>query len=363
MKLSERGGCPVCGFGSHGVGTVKVLCRPPGTEHDLCCCPGCGLVFSDTPLPQSQYNKMYAGRLSYAEPTPEWDVGRLTGVAATVAPHAGDGRVLDVGCGSGGLEAVLRKAGVKALGMDTRECALATLAHDPAVVGSLFDVRNVPGRFEVVVLSHVLEHVRDLRKGLLAAKDLLTPDGVVYVEVPDVMRYAECFDGPYQQCNEEHIQHFSKTTLAALMAMCDLEMVESGQREYMSPPPFKAASTWIVARPCQPRFGIMRCRDSQAGMLAYLERSVMEWERVKAKVAAVKGPAIVWGRGQLFRKLYPLIKDKVSFVVDAKSQECDGPSAIGNSDLPIIVASILHEREIVADIKRLGLPNEVVTLS
>jgi SAM-dependent methyltransferase len=367
-KQSQRGGCPLCQEWQ-----VEVLCRPPGYPDDLCCCPRCGFVFVDTPLLQSHYDEMYRDRSAYNGQVPEWDRERHAGTAEIVRRYVHEGALtLDVGCGNGGLVHALRDVRLAARGMDPSPACVARLPDEWGIQGSLFDLPEGIGKWRCVVLSHVLEHVRDLRGAVRAVRALLVPDGIVYAEVPDVARYAERFDGPYQQISEEHIQAFSASTLCQLFVRGGFVVLEVGWRTFKSPPPFDAAATFCVAKASRSH---EFCHASKPAMQEYLIRSAAEWERIAAKLAAIEGPVIVWGVGQLARKLEHLLHGRTVVPYDSnpRGDYCglrverpandDGEPWFVESTWPIIVTSILHEQEIVAEIKRLGLKNKIITLS
>ena len=86
-----------------------------------------------------------------------------------------------------------------------------------AVAGSFLDDDLGLGAFDLVVLSHVLEHVADLGGAASALSRLVAPDGMVYVEVPDAAHYCDHLVAPFHDFNTEHINHFSLTLLDALL--------------------------------------------------------------------------------------------------------------------------------------------------
>ncbi len=368
MKTSERGGCPICLEPQ-----ADVLHRQefPDSSYDLVCCTGCGFVYADTPLPQSHYDAKYAASTAYSGPVPEWDRPRHAWTAANIKGYLpNEARVLDVGAGSGGLVFALRDESVRAFGMDPSPTCVEKWPFTGCHVGSLFNVPAEIGQWDCVVLSHVLEHVRDLHGAMRAVDGLLKPGGVLYAEVPDAARYADHFDGPFQQINTEHINHFTLVSLANLLRSAGLMEVSHGVREFPSPPPFVASAVWMVVAKPHARKSVIRDWGARDQMRAYLARSAKDWERVKAKLAAVEGPVIAWGCGQLAKKLWPLLKDKAMYVVDRSRckfahMTAALPQSIIEEEIsyPIVVTTILHEQAIVDEIKRLGLKNKVVTLS
>ena len=136
------------------------------------------------------------------------------------------GRMLDFGCGHGAMLAAFAAfiPNWKLAGTELDDTNRAAVESIPGVeklyVGP--DVKNVPGEFDVITMSHVLEHVVEPAEELkrLAAK--LTPSGILVIQVPGFA------DNPFELLVADHRSHFTATTLADLVASVDLEMVDSG---------------------------------------------------------------------------------------------------------------------------------------
>jgi SAM-dependent methyltransferase len=104
------------------------------------------------------------------------------------------GRLLDLGCGSGRLAATLARAGFSVDGIDTNERVIAIgqriMAEQGLEVqlysGDVFNPQHPvsAGGYDVVVCTEVLEHVDPWRELLMRAGELLRPDGILVVSVP-----------------------------------------------------------------------------------------------------------------------------------------------------------------------------------
>jgi 2-polyprenyl-3-methyl-5-hydroxy-6-metoxy-1,4-benzoquinol methylase len=97
--------------------------------------------------------------------------------------------VLDIGCGNGSLLASLRDLGHDVVGIDPDPVALEVCRKRQFVVyeGSAETLPDhlVRRKFDIVLMSHVLEHTVDPMAALLNARRILADDGFLVVEVPN----------------------------------------------------------------------------------------------------------------------------------------------------------------------------------
>ncbi len=123
------------------------------------------------------------------------------------------GRVLDVGSGLGVFRARMRERGweVTALDPDPRAAEHARdVVGVNAVCADFFEADGL-GRFDLVTLNKVLEHVSDPVAMLARTCHFLEPGGSVYVEVPDGPGAAADPDGPdREEFFIEHLHAFSE---------------------------------------------------------------------------------------------------------------------------------------------------------
>ncbi len=135
------------------------------------------------------------------------------------------GRLLDYGCGSGWLMQRAKQRGWSALGYDMGARAIDTCrAQGIEVVGDLDQLE--PKSFEAIVLHHVFEHVEQPRETLRRLKQLLSPGGSLFIEVPNAAslrarmspHWASRFgiDERYRAF-PIHLYYFTPKTLARLL--------------------------------------------------------------------------------------------------------------------------------------------------
>jgi SAM-dependent methyltransferase len=102
------------------------------------------------------------------------------------------GPLLDVGCGGGLFLGLLRRRGLRVVGLDSsHEAAALAWRHQraPAVVADLEQAPFRPASFAAITMSHVLEHLPDPCVYLAAAGRLLQPDGRLVIHVPNAASF------------------------------------------------------------------------------------------------------------------------------------------------------------------------------
>jgi SAM-dependent methyltransferase len=135
--------------------------------------------------------------------------------------HPG-GRVLDVGCGTGQGLLLLRRAGLKPIGLEPSEhaCLLARESGETEVAqGRLDQADFAPESFDAVTFFHVLEHLHDPLGDLRRVRGWLRPGGAVVIEAPNVGSWQARLLGPWWFGLDvpRHLVHFTPATLCGLL--------------------------------------------------------------------------------------------------------------------------------------------------
>lgn len=240
--------CPVCG-GRLGrvLGRLEFAlfdCSTMARAFDVVGCTDCGFVFHDTPDGAEDFIRFYSeeyfssGYVS-AEPNALLDavVHSERDPLTIVIPHlrSRSAKICEIGCGRGALLAALKRAGYARLfGVDpSRPCIDFVRGHCviDAAVGS---ASSIPGdsMFDLIIATHVLEHILDLSAAMESIASRLTEEGLVYVEVPDLQRYSAFpASAPLDYIAVyEHINHFTMMSLQGLFSRHGLRLCESGRK-------------------------------------------------------------------------------------------------------------------------------------
>lgn len=184
-------------------------------------CEKCGLI-QQNPLPSTEELKIYYShnyRLDYKKAyTPKskhiYRAGKTALKRLTFMKQAGvsEGNLLDIGAGGGEFVYLTGKMGFTSQGVEPNigyseyaeteySCSIKT--------GELDDIQ---GRYDVITMFHVLEHLRSPILAFEKLYHLLNSNGVLVIEVP----WIETNDAsPHNIFFKAHIFYFSVDTLVA----------------------------------------------------------------------------------------------------------------------------------------------------
>jgi SAM-dependent methyltransferase len=275
----ESADCLLCG-GEEALPSDSVTWR--GLELHYVVCAGCGLKYMRPRPTRRWYARFYAEefwqekvtRSGWSSPTKqgrppvpvsegtaariEKQRARARRIRDIVASRAGLGRgstALDVGTAFGETPALLRSEyGCRTLGVEPSElCRQHASAAGVELVARQVEELEAPqpfdGAVDLVVMSHVLENLIDPRAGLCSIRRILAPNGLLYVDTPN-LRFNNAIN-PY------HPYLFDPETLAALLAQAGFVIVErhdGGSPRAPEDPadPYLA----VLARPGEPSPGM-----------------------------------------------------------------------------------------------------------
>ena len=307
--------CPVClgaaksrlfrqRFASLSVGSLL-------EGFDLVVCDDCGAAYADDIPEQAVFDRYYAEMSKYeyapgnGTPTPS-DVARFEEITALVAPHLKkDGSLLDIGCATGGLLAAFKARGFDRLfGVDPSPACVRLTLHLHGIRAQALTLARLPElekSFDVAFLTGVLEHVRDVDGSLKLVADILTQNGLLYIEVPDASRYHEHFSAPYQLLSMEHINYFSPISLTALLTRHGYApiLVKRVLRQ-LSPQAIEPCVGGLFQRTSSSVPSPQRDNETRVALVRYLEQSSAVEHRIHARIDALVDTAIplaVWGTG------------------------------------------------------------------
>ncbi len=258
------------------------------------------------------------------------------------APKAA--KVLEIGCATGELAAATRQAleveRYEAIELSPAgrqaEAHLDRLYAKP--LRELIACGEIASGFDLILMSHVLEHLEDPAAELAAMIQVLKPGGFMFLEVPNGAgnRHLPLDD------NRAHLHFFSASSLSRLLARQGLETIAAASdvrldARYMD-------SLQLMARPFRlPTWSTSWLSDHPA--------------------LRGENEIVVWGAGSLAEEVLANFFDasRIAFFIDRDPAEHDsarlgrpvrGPGALGSEPRTVLINSIDFAEAIAADIVR-----------
>ena len=188
-------------------------------ELTVCFCNICSMV-SQNPIPTEEqveqyyateyrqdYKKVFEPKLKHVYRAGNLALDRLEFLTKN---NVETGMLLDVGSGGGEFTYVSSQLGFDSMGVEPN-IGYSNYARDQyeanIKTGQLADI---DGKFDVITMFHVMEHIPDPVKTFKKLYDLLNGDGFLFVEVPNIESFSQ---SPNNTFFKAHIHYFSAATL------------------------------------------------------------------------------------------------------------------------------------------------------
>jgi 2-polyprenyl-3-methyl-5-hydroxy-6-metoxy-1,4-benzoquinol methylase len=188
--------CPVCAH-PNLLPALRVLDHSITKEpFQLVDCAACGLRFTNprptgATLDRYYQSENYISHSNRSATLLDRVYQRVRGYAlkakhSRVAYHQADGRLLDVGCGTGEFLAYCASRGYVVQGIEPSLCAReqAIANHSLSILPQL-ELLPAQEQFDVITLWHVLEHLPDPRTTFKRLFALMADGGLLAIAVPD----------------------------------------------------------------------------------------------------------------------------------------------------------------------------------
>ncbi len=138
------------------------------------------------------------------------------------------GFLLDIGAGTGDFLLAAKKNGWIVEGIEPNKNA-RNLAKEKKII--LYDqIKVVEGKkFDVITMWHVLEHIPNLEEHIKKLKNLLSPNGIIVLAVPNYKSYDAFFYKEFWAAYDvpRHLWHFSKKAIKLLFIKEDLKLIKT----------------------------------------------------------------------------------------------------------------------------------------
>ena len=162
-------------------------------------CGGCDNSWRSNMYDEEKIREIYGGMEYQSNPYFSYDVQQIENLATPrvknyqraldyIESVSGSGRLLDIGCGAGSFLALAQKRGWEPHGVEISPGLSAACERNlgiKVITGRFEDVKLPDGRFDVVTMWDVIEHVVDPGFCIRKVKQLLRPGGMAVFCTPD----------------------------------------------------------------------------------------------------------------------------------------------------------------------------------
>lgn len=389
-------GCPLCSaIGGRVLFHQRFApisgCGIPAA-YDVTVCGTCGFGYADGVPSQAELDAYYRDQSKYEHLEKDGnasatDIARLTAFANVVMGMLPDRglRVLDVGCGNGRLLSLLRGRGFEDVtGLDpSPRCSESAqrLFGVRVAVGTLSNVTKLglPSPYDLLIVSGVLEHVRDLHTAMERIRRLVRNDGFLCVSVPNAAEFHRFSGAPFQEFSVEHINFFSPVSLDTMMLAHGFEQVLREPFESaLGPGQMEPVVVGLYRKTGAP--GVENAgvdHDTEPALAKYVAESLSVEAAVLPVIdhlARSRTPIIVWGTGTFTLRLLAttrLREADIRAFIDSnpryqgrsiRGTRILAPHEISGCSEAILVSSRVFQAEIVREIREVWrLPNSIFT--
>jgi 2-polyprenyl-3-methyl-5-hydroxy-6-metoxy-1,4-benzoquinol methylase len=237
----ETTGCPICGSAPS-----SPIFHKQGFAYQRC--PRCTHIYV-APRLRPEVQKRLGDELDAASEDEFLQTQKIYAdyLCRLLRKHANGPRLLDVGYGSGYLLRTARAHGFDVYGVETSRALTSKL---DAMLGRNLAVAHLGegelpwGSFDVIVMTHVLEHIAEPRPVLAQLLAALNPGGVLYLAVPDSDSWQfRIFGKEWDAVNPvAHYQFFNETSLTHALRESQFESIS---RVQMPPLKGKLRQRWM----------------------------------------------------------------------------------------------------------------------
>jgi SAM-dependent methyltransferase len=213
--------CPLC-----SQGRFEVLCGTDRYDHGITTtgCLHCGLVMTNPQPTSAALDDFYANHYRHYyqkvdKPSLEYirqyrKDERAAATAHYIADQGllpADAAVLDIGGSEGCILKALRdlQPGISSVAVEPNP-DFGAFAREHAGCEVFADLSQLPpGRaFDLIVINHVYEHIKQPVHYLQSLRERLSPRGRIYIDVPDLAAYKGL-----ESLHVAHLYHFCEATL------------------------------------------------------------------------------------------------------------------------------------------------------
>ena len=107
-----------------------------------------------------------------------------------------------------------------------------TISNDLSVptINAKFRKDLFSNKFDIIIIKHVLEHIKFPQNFLIELREILKPSGYLYIEVPDLERSLKFYIDDFIP---DHVSFFSESSLLKLLSQIGFKVVTSQRKNFL----------------------------------------------------------------------------------------------------------------------------------
>lgn len=238
----EKISCPICNKNNFDLLAEK-------DRYGLKCytvlCEDCGLLLTNPRMNQNAYNEFYdkeyrnlytASEVSTDDFFSEqWRHGKA--ILQYILQYS-DIRsfkrktVLEVGCGAGGILKAFKDEGAEIIGLDLGSNYLkyGIEQYNLSLVHGSIHSHSFDKKIDIIIYSHVLEHILDLDAEIMKIKELCGEQTLIYIELPGLLNIKKAYNGDFLgYLQNAHVFHFSLKSLENLFLKYGFGLIDGNE--------------------------------------------------------------------------------------------------------------------------------------
>lgn len=208
--------CPVCGFETKIFAKLK--------NHIIYKCKNCGFGFTTN---LSAHLGNYHRDDTYIQEEKLFE-NIFSKRVSKILNFKTKGDVLDIGCSTGLFLSLFQKKGWNVTGVEiSKKAAEVAEKRGVEVLIKPFEEIRFTKKFDLIVLNHTLEHLKDPFDVVKKASQLLKPGGLLYIDLPN---FASLSASIYKKnwthlLPDEHLWHFTYKSLEIMLQKLGLKII------------------------------------------------------------------------------------------------------------------------------------------
>ncbi len=341
-------------------------------SYSVVACENCGFVFATNIPSQKQYESYYNEntKYTYDEGVIPDDLKKLHQNSFALIDNHLQGKnngnrkeckIIDIGCSTGSLLGVFKSNGYSDLiGLEPSEecCKIAESECDVKVMPCSLQQYESENKYDIAILTGVLEHIRDLSDNLAMVSSFLKDNGLLYVVVPDADNFSPDPQEPFHEFSIEHINFFTAKSLSNLVGKHGYKRVYSESVPVKLYDSQALMSLWIKTND---NISIEKDVSGSQKVEEYISRSTTKQRPLRDLIKNLvdsQEELVVWGVGSLTSRLLmntDLGQANISNFVDSnkglhgkkiKGIEVAAPQVLKGKDLTVLISSSVYGKEI-----------------